>query len=71
MQQQEPGGKHVQPLFTRLRPHAGEPAAAGSARRETIAMVVVVATLFAAMEIASRFVPDYIKIGRASCRERV
>ena len=60
MQQQEPGDKHVQPLFTRLRPHAGEPAAAGNAGRETIAMVVVVATLFAAMEIASRFVPDYI-----------
>jgi NitT/TauT family transport system permease protein len=60
MGQQEPGGKHVNALYTRLRPHAAEPAAAGNARRETFAMIVVVATLFAAMEIASRFVPDYI-----------
>jgi NitT/TauT family transport system permease protein len=60
MQQREPGAKEVQPLFTRLRPHMGEPAAVANARRETIAMIVVVASLFAAMEVASRFVPDYI-----------
>jgi len=60
MQQPEPDGKQVQPFFTRLRPHTGEPAAAGNARREMVAMVVVVVTLFAAMEITSRFVPDYI-----------
>jgi len=60
MGQQEPGGKQANPLYTRLRPHAVEPAAAGNGRRETVAMIVVVAMLFAAMEIASRFVPDYI-----------
>lgn len=60
MQQQEPDGKQAIGLFTRLRPHVSEPVAAGNARREMIAMVVVVAALFAAMEIASRFAPDYI-----------
>jgi NitT/TauT family transport system permease protein len=60
MQQQEPGVKHVNPLFARPRAYAGEPAPPGGGRREMIAMIVVVTTLFAAMEIASRFVPDYI-----------
>jgi NitT/TauT family transport system permease protein len=60
MQPHEPDGKHVNPLFARPRVHTGEPAPPSGGRREMIAMVVVVATLFAAMEIASRFVPDYI-----------
>lgn len=60
MQRQQPGGKSAGPLLARPRVHEGELAAAGGGRRETFAMIVVVAALFAAMEIGSRFVPDYI-----------
>lgn len=60
MQQRVPGGKDVDSPVARPRLHAGEPAAPGGGRREMFAMFVVVVMLFAAMEIGSRFVPDYI-----------
>ncbi len=61
MQRQETGGKPEVSTLARSSVAAGEPTAVGrGGRREMIAMITVVAALFLAMEIASRFVPDYI-----------
>lgn len=60
MQQPElPGGRQV-PAFTTARVATGAPVMQGRARRDLVAMIVVVAAIFLAMEITSRFVPDYI-----------
>ena len=58
-QEEAPGGKTVNP-FAQARAGAGELSGPSRARRDLFAMIVVVAALFVAMEIASRFVPDYV-----------
>ena len=58
-QEEAPGGKPANP-FAQMRGQIGEPTAPRRARRELLAMIVVVTALFVAMEIVSRFVPDYV-----------
>ncbi len=58
-QEEAPGVKTVNP-FAQARANAGELSGPSRARRDLFAMIVVVAALFVAMEIASRFVPDYV-----------